>query len=362
MKPSAILLAAVALAACAESPPPVSPEAANPSLFTVPADQRASLDVVTVEPKPVLRTLSVPAAVAFDDIKTSTVIPLVSGKVERVLVHEGDRVRAGQPLLVIASPDSSDNAAALIRDRATLQNKRAVLARDKDLYAHQAISLEELQGAELDATSAQAQLQDDEAHVRITGTGVSHADLLAPIGGLVVSRQVSAGNAVSAGSTPCFVITDPTVVWVIAQLYQEDLSRVRVSDAATIHSPILPSPLAGHVTYIGAAIDPDTLTVPVRIAVPNPGGMLKSGMYVSVEIRPGAPENEIVVPTAAVLRDDDNLPFLYVQKGPGQFARRHVALGDVVGDDYVIASGLHPGEQVLAAGAVFIQFAENLSQ
>ena len=354
-------LAVLGVAACTAAPPP-PPVRADPSLFTVPPEQRARLQIVTVDRKPVVRTVSVPAAVAFDDLKTSTVMPLVSGKVEKVLVHEGDRVRPGQPLLVIASPDSSDAAANLTRDRAVLQNKKVVLARDEDLYAHQAISQEELQGAQLDVTEAKAQLADDEARARITGTGMSHAELRSPIGGLVVSRQVSAGNAVSAGSTPCFVITDPTVVWVVAQLYQQDLARVRVGDAARIRSPELQAPLQGHVTYIGAAIDPDTLTVPVRIAVSNPGGLLKSGMYVSAEIQPDAPEDALVVPASAVLRDDDNLPFVFVQASPGQFARRHVTLGDAVDGGDVIASGLRPGEQVLAGGAVFVQFAESLAQ
>lgn len=356
-----VSLAVLGVAACTAAPPP-PPVRADPALFTVPAEQRARLQVVTVARQPVVRTVSVPAAVAFDDLKTSTVVPLVSGKVAKVLVHEGDHVTAGQPLLVIASPDSSDVAAGLTRDRATLQNDEVVQARDEDLYAHQAISLEELQSAQLAVTQAKAQLADDEARARITGTGVSHAELRAPIGGLVVSRQVSAGNAVTAGTTPCFVITDPAVVWVVAQLYQQDLARVRVGDAARIRSPDFQAPLQGQVTYIGAAIDPDTLTVPVRIAVSNPGGLLKSGMYVSAEIQPDAPEDELVVPASAVLRDDDNLPFVFVQAAPGQFAHRRVTLGEPVEGGDVIASGLRAGEQVLAGGAVFVQFAEDLAR
>ena len=354
---------ALALTACAQTPPaPLPPERTKASLFTVPEAKRGRLQVLTLVDTPIRPALSVPASVAFDDLKTSTVMPLVSGKVEKVLVHEGDRVKAGQPLLVIASPDASDTAANLVRDQATLTNKQAVLRRDRDLYEHKAISQEELESAQLDVTSAQASVADDLAHAKIIGGGKRADVLRAPVSGLVVSRQVSAGNAVSAGATPCFVITDPTALWVIAQLYQDDVGRVSRGDGVTVTSPVLTAPLKGQVAYIGAGIDPDTHTIPVRIEVSNPGGLLKAGMYVSARIQPSQAQRGLVVPHAAVLRDDDNLPFVYVQTTPGTFARRHVELGSPVDDGQVIAGGVKPGEQVLASGAVFVQFADSLEQ
>ncbi len=317
---------------------------------------------MTVAHKPIAQPLVVPSQVAFDGLKTSDVTPLVSGKVARILVNEGDRVTAGQPLMVIASPDSSDNTTNLIRDRSALATKEAVLARDTDLFAHKAISREELEAAQFDVVSARAAVQDDEAHVKITGSDQGGAFLRSPIAGVVVHRAVATGESVQAGATVSFTISDASAVWVVGQLYQEDLRRIELGDGALIRSPVLDAPLPGKVIYIGASIDPDSLTIPVRIAAENPGGLLKKGMYVDTAITPAKTESAVVVPHSSLLRDSDNLSFVYVQASPGKFARRHVELGAQLPDGHVIKSGLTDGEQVLADGAVFIQFADSLER
>jgi RND family efflux transporter MFP subunit len=198
--------------------------------------------------------------------------------------------------------------------------------------------------------------------VSITGTGRKLAVLRSPIAGTVVARHISAGEAVEAGSTPTYTITDPGSIWVVGQLYQEDLRHVAVGDPATIQSSVLEKPLTGKVIYVGASLDPDTLTIPVRIAAENPAGLLKKGLYVEASITPTHGEKELLVPADAVLRDDDNLPFVYVDAGGGGFARRHVELGEQVGTDFVIRKGLKAGETVVADGALFVQFAESLTR
>lgn len=359
------LAALCALAACSRSGPASPPSAAHGAgahLFEVPPNQRQRLKIITVAHGPVVRPVRAPARVDFDDLKTSEVTPLVSGKVAKVLVREGDVVKVGQPLLAIASPDSSDTAANLARDRSELRGKQTILARDEDLYAHKAISLEELQQARLDVDAAKTAVHNDEAHAAITGTSNGDALLLSPIAGTVVARKVSIGDAVQAETTTCFTVTDPTAIWVVSQLYQEDLRRVALGDTARIRSAVLDTPITGKVIYVGASIDADTLTIPVRIAAQNPSGLLKQGMYVDVEIVPAKPEQAIVVPASAVLHDADNLPFVYVQVKPGAFARRHVTLGDQLGAGYVIEKGLEDGTQVLTDGALFVQFADSLGQ
>ena len=359
----ALAAGAVAGAGCSDDDAPAEPAArARPSLFTLPPEQRARVKVIAVARQPIVRAVRAPARVAFDDLKTSEVTPLVSGKIAKVMVREGDHVNAGQPLLAIASPDSSDTAANLARDRAELRAKQTILARDEDLYQHQAISLEELQQARLDVESAQTTVHNDETHAVLTGTSNGNALLLSPIEGTVVSRKVSVGDTVQADTTACFTITDPTAIWVVSQLYQEDLRRVAIGDDARIRSPVLDTPLTGKVIYIGASIDPDTLTIPVRIAAHNPDSLLKNGMYVDAEIVPAKSEAAVVVPASAVLRDSDNLPFVYVQVSPGTFARRHVMLGAQLGNQYAIEDGLADGAQVLTDGALFVQFADSLEQ
>jgi RND family efflux transporter MFP subunit len=362
---SLVCLAAV-LAACNQpSPAPIARPDDNggeATLFEVPSQQRDRLKVIAVAHKAIARPLVVPAVVAFNDLKTSDITPLVGGKIAKLLVGEGDRVTAGQSLMVISSPDSSDNTTNLTRDRALLVNKQAVLARDTDLYAHKAISLEELESAQADVVAAKAAVQDDESHVSITGSDQGGAVLRSPIAGVVVHRGVAAGESIQAGATVAFTVTDPTAVWVVCQLYQEDLRRVALGDAATIRSPVLDAPLSGKVIYIGASIDPDTLTIPVRIAAENPGGLLKKGMYVDTAILPAHSESAILVPLPSLLRDADNLPFVYVEAQPGKFARRHLHLSSQLPDGYVVTDGLADGDHVLADGAVFIQFADSLER
>jgi cobalt-zinc-cadmium efflux system membrane fusion protein len=344
-------------------PPPVAKpddQGGEARLFEAPAAQRDRLKLIAIAHKTFVRPLTTPAMVAFDDLKTSDVTPLVSGKITRVLVNEGDHVTVGQSLMTIASPDSSDNTTNLVRDQSALATKEAVLARDTDLYAHKAISLEELEAAKFDVVSAKAAVQDDEAHVSITGGDKGGAVLRSPITGVVAHRAVSVGMAVQAGGSVAFTITDPTAVWVVSQLYQEDLRRVQLGDTAIIRSPVLDEPLPGKVIYIGASIDPDSLTIPVRVAASNPNGLLKKGMYVDTAIMPAKSETAIVIPVASLLRDTDNLPFVYVQAQPGTFERRHIQLGAQLPDGYAVTGGLKDGEQVLADGAVFIQFADSL--
>jgi cobalt-zinc-cadmium efflux system membrane fusion protein len=364
MMPKQLLTACVMIAGCQDNlGTPVAKlddKGGEALLFEAQPDQLKHLQIITVAHRKVVRPLVAPAVVAFDDLKTSEVTPLVGGKVAKILVREGDKVIVGQPLMVIASPDSSDNATNLLRDRAALVTKKAVLARDTDLYAHKAISLEELQAAQLDVESTQASVANDEAHISITGSNTGGAVLHSPIAGVVVGRTVSVGQSVQAGTTTSFTITDPTAVWVMLQLYQEDLRRVAIGDASVIRSPVLDAPLDGKVTYIGASIDPDTLTIPVRVAVPNPGAILKKGMYVNAAIMPAKQDDLVVVPLDSVLRDADNLPFVYIEASPGKFARRHIELGDQLADGYTVKGGLKDGEQVLGTGAIFVQFADTL--
>lgn len=342
-----------------EAPAPMGTQA---SLFQVPENQRARLTLVKVEPRPVDLPIELPAQVTFDELRTSDVTPLVDGKVARVIAKEGDRVRAGQPLLAIASPESADSQANLDRDQAALAHAESVLARDTDLYAHKAIALADLEQAQLDVKSAKASVESDRARVSITGTGPKLAMLRSPIDGIVVARHIAVGEAIQAGSTPTFTITNPSAIWVVGQLYQEDLHHVAVGDPAEIRSSLLEHPIPGKVLYVGASLDPDTLTIPVRIAADNPDGLLKKGLYVEAAISPRKPQDELLVPADAVLRDDDNLPFVYVQEEGGSFARRHVRLGEQVGGDVVVVEGLKPGEQIIGNGALFVQFAETLAR
>jgi cobalt-zinc-cadmium efflux system membrane fusion protein len=143
-------------------------------------------------------------------------------------------------------------------------------------------------------------------------------------------------------------------------VYQSDLGSVRIGDTVDITTDAYPDVFRGRISYLAPALDPTTRTLQARIVAENPGHKLKKDMYVTATVRAGAVANALLVPDAAVLRDDENMPFVYVQTGSNQFARRLVTVGDSSGGRTQITSGLNDGEHVVGDGSLFVQFQNSL--
>ena len=373
------LAALLALAACGNSSPKTA-EAANPSsggslLFTVPAQQMSHVQLVTVQPGTLRRTLRLSGAVAFNAFRTTPVITQVSGPVSRVMVQPGVVVRRRQPMLYVASPDYSQLRASYLKARDAFDLADKNYARSKDLYAHNAIAERDLQAAESARTQAQADMVAAEQALTIIGisnpeTVVSRpatpeVPLLAPLGGEVVERLVSPGQVVQAGNTQCFTISDMSTVWVLANVFQDDLAYVRTGDPVVITTTTYPGmEFKGRISYVSEGLDPASRTLQARIVTQNPGRRLKKDMYVTVTVAAGSIRNALAVPDSAVLRDAENEPFVYVavNQANHQFARRLVKLGQSNHGSIQILEGLKPGEQVVGDGSLFLQFANSLQQ
>jgi cobalt-zinc-cadmium efflux system membrane fusion protein len=147
-------------------------------------------------------------------------------------------------------------------------------------------------------------------------------------------------------------------MWVMAQVFGADVARVHVGDAAAVYTGDGGAPLAGTVTNVGAVVDPDTRSVTARVQVGNPDGVLKRQMYVQVQIQSQEQHQGLLIPVSAVLRNDENLPFVYVLAPDGSYARRSITLGTRVGERYVIPEGLRTGDKVVVDGSIFLQFIE----
>jgi cobalt-zinc-cadmium efflux system membrane fusion protein len=180
-----------------------------------------------------------------------------------------------------------------------------------------------------------------------------------PIEGVVVERNINPGQLLQAGSTPAFTIADLSSMWVLANVFEADLPNVRRGQMATVSSSAMPAPITGRVDYVAALVDPASRATSVRITVPNHNQQLKRDMYVRVSINSDLKRTGILVPEASVLRDEQNLPFVFVETTPGHYSRRSITLGAHVGSNYEVASGLTVGEKVVAEGALFLQFAES---
>ena len=345
---------------------------ATPALFTIKPDQMSHIQIVTVEPTTMPRTLRLTGAVAYNAFKTTPVITQVGGPVSRILVEPGQHVTEGQPMLEVASPDYSQLLDTYLKAADALRLANTNYERAKDLYDHKAIAERDLQQAESDRNQAQADKNAAEQGMRIVGikdpdalaTAPSSAQvqLLAPIAGEVVERLVSPGQVLQSGQTQAFTITDLGTVWVLANVYQSDLADIRLGDRVTVTTDAYPDTFQGTISYVSAALDPNTRTLQARVVVDNPGEKLKRDMYCTVRVSAGQVANAIAIPDAAVLRDDENQPFVYLVSGTDQFARRSVDIGQSQNGETQILKGLAPGDRVAGNGSLFLQFANSLQQ
>ena len=370
----AVLVAAIALA-CSNDGNRVdaAPKGVGdqPKLFSVPQDQLSHLQIYTVEPTSMERVLRLPGTVAYNGFTTTPVISQVSGPVGRIVVVPGQVVRAGQPMLYVSSPDFAQLRSNYIKanDAHALAHKNYVRA--QDLYAHHAIAERDYEAAQSAEIQAQADLEAAEQSLRIVGI-VDPANLTksqspqvpvaAPISGEVVERLVAPGQLLQGGNTQCFTISDMRTVWVMVNVYQQDLSTVKVGDVARIQSDAYPDVFTGKISYIGAALDPNTRTLQARVETQNPHEKLKKDMYVNVVLHAGTIKDALAVPDAAVLRNNENEPFVYVSQGENRFAERLVKLGASSAGKTQIISGVKPGDRVVGDGSLFLQFQNSLQQ
>jgi len=344
----------------------------NPELFTIPRDQMSHVQVLTVQPTTLTRSLRLTGAVAYNSFRTTPVITQVSGPVSRVVVVPGQNVHQGEPMLYVASPDYSQLRTNYLKAKDGYALAQKAYARAQDLYQHQAIAEQNLEQAESAEVQAGGDLASAQAALKVMG--ITDPDALvkappsfevpvkAPISGLVVEQDVSVGQVIQPGTTQCFMISDTSSVWVLVNVYQKDLPYVRVGDAVTIQTDTYPEVFHGRIAYVAASLDPGTRTLQARIETPNPGEKLKKDMYVVATVNAGTIPNAIALPDAAVLRDSENQPFVYAEASANQFGRRSVTLGESLNGETEITSGLKVGDRVIGDGSLFLQFANSLQR
>jgi cobalt-zinc-cadmium efflux system membrane fusion protein len=345
-------------------------KSATPQLFTIPPDQMSHVQVVTIQPTTLKRTLRLTGTVAYNAFNTTPVITQVGGPVSRILVVPGEHVKQGQPMLDVSSPDYSQLLDVYLKAEDSYRLAEKNYARAKDLYQHHAIAERDLEQSESDRNQAQSDLNAAEQGLKILGiknpAGLTNAPssaqipVLAPISGEVVERLVAPGQVVQAGQTQAFTISDLSTVWVLANVYQGDFAYVHSGDDVVVQTDSYPGSFHGRISYLSAAVDPTTRTLQARVVVDNPGEKLKRDMYCTVTVTAGSIANVVVVPNASVLRDDNNQPFIYVASGANQFGRRDVELGESQNGQTQILKGISLGERVVGDGSLFLQFANSL--
>ncbi|WP_254063300.1 efflux RND transporter periplasmic adaptor subunit [Rhodanobacter sp. L36] len=376
-RPLATLMLAVAfvsMTACSSKTDNDSQAASTtPSNVTLTSAQRQNIHLYTVTSSPFHRTIEASGAVDFDNDQATSVLAAFSGPVLRLLVNPGDKVKKGDALAIVDSADFATAISTYRKALATANTDRRLADLEKDLVQHRGVAQREEDQAQTDAANADADAEaalqgllalnvDAKTIADIRqGRSVSKVQsvIRAPIGGTVVEKLITPGQLLQAGTTACFTIADLSRVWVMAQVSVSDIASVSVGDPADVETGVDGKTIAGSVTNIASLVSPDTRLVAARVEVANPGVLLKKQMYVNVRIHSRQQHNGLLVPVAAVLRDDENLPFVYVAQADGSFARRSVTLGYRADDRYDIADGLRAGDQVVTDGGIFVQFMQN---
>jgi cobalt-zinc-cadmium efflux system membrane fusion protein len=342
----------------AEAPPPANiVPGADPGLFTV--DHPEQFPLAAAVERPTTSELVVTGAVTPDVARNVPAVSLASGRVVAIHARLGDTVQKGQVLLTIRSDDVAGGFDAYRKAIADELLARKQLNRAVDLYAHGAIAQQDLEVAQDAAEDAKVTLETATEHLRLLGNDpdkpMGMVDIVAPTTGVITDQEVTNAATVQAYSSPSpFTISDLSSVWIVCDVYENDLSAVKLGDTAEIILNAYPDHmLKGKVSNIGAILDPSIRTAKVRIEVQNPG-MMRLGMFVRATFRGQKTEMHTVVPASALLRMHDR-DFVFVPAPDKQFRRVEVVSGDVLTENTTlqeIKSGLKPGQQVVTNALV----------
>jgi cobalt-zinc-cadmium efflux system membrane fusion protein len=337
--------------------------------LTPEAIERSGIKTAVVQPGQGNAAFSVPATVMSNAYRDTKVNALVGGIVRQVSAELGARVVRHQPLAVIFSAELAESQMKYLSMRAMLEADHQKLERTRKLVELGAASRQELEETVAVHTAHETELAaarqrllllglPDDRIARLTDASQVAAEVTvrAPAAGVVIARSVNPGQVIGPGQE-MFVVTDLTTVWVVGDLYERDLSLVRVGTLATISVPATPQTrLRGQVSYIDPRVDPATRTAKVRVEVPNPNQALRLGMFVSLEFQAGSDQRRLMVPRAAVQAvGDRSVVYVLADEGEGRFIERPVKLGPPVGEFFPVLDGLRPGERVVIEGSFFLR-------
>jgi cobalt-zinc-cadmium efflux system membrane fusion protein len=373
MLPAALLCAGgVLLAGCsahgeAESDNGAPPSAkveheSNGSVVSVDHPERFTLATVAMHKAP--SVLSVTGTVAADVSRAVPVISLASGRVVEIHARLGDQVQKGQLLLRVQSTDVAGAWSDYQHAQADETLARAQFERADDLFKIGAIAKKDLEVSQDARDKAAVDVRTTRERLRVLGVNAdqppnSVVDILAPISGVITEQQVTNAAGVQSLGTNPFTISDLSFVWVVCDVYEQDLPNLHIGDSAEIHLAAYPNEiLTGRIDNILPILDPNIRTAKVRIEVRNPG-TLRLGMFVTATFRSQRLEQRASVPSTAVLHLHDR-DFVYVPgQTSGQFRRVEVVAGGMLpGNQQEIVSGLNAGERVVENALVLQNTAE----
>lgn len=373
---TAAMTATLALTACgkedkAEAAKPEAKEEAGhsegPLKLSAEEANRAGVKAEPVNPQKLSSSIVVTATIQPDQDRVARVSPRTEARILSAPAKLGDRVRAGQILATLDSVAVGEASAAYVQAQSELRIAEADLRRAEALAKDEIIPRKELLRAQSEREKSAAAVRAAADRVRLlggntnVGGGVSGFTVVAPFAGTVIEKKATIGELASP-SAPMFTVADLNQVWIVADLPEAALAKVRVGAMARVSVPSYPDQLfGGRVSYIGAALNKESRTVAARIVVPNQDGRLKPDMFATATIEVTGDLREVMsLPDAAVVIMQGQPSVFVFEKGA--YVQRQVQTGERAGGRTEITSGLRPGEQVVTAGAYELKARKQKSQ
>ena len=367
-----LLLIAALCAACRNGSSETRRSAQDPPQEDQPlAADAATVKIVAPEYRTRTALLETNGKVQFDEERLVRVNAPLTGRVVEVLARPGDVVEPGHRLLLLDSPDLGSAKSDYAKAVSDLERSEKALNLARDLFEVKANSEKELRDAENDYRKAAA--EKERAASRLLALGLPQAQLKdvasredtstqivvrAPRGGVIVERNVTQGQVVSFGQsdtpTNLFVIADLSTMWVVADVYEPDVPKVRLGQVVTITLPCCPGErFDGKITYVSDSVDPQTRTVKVRAVVPNRQRQLKAEMFVKVAVQTGS-SNVLAIPQSAV-HTEEGQTFVLVDKGNGNYERRPLKVGADLDGAVEVLEGITPQDRIVSAGSILLK-------
>jgi cobalt-zinc-cadmium efflux system membrane fusion protein len=321
-------------------------------------DHPEQFPLVAATARPTASELTVTGTVTPDVARNVPVISLASGRVVAINARLGDTVTQGQPMFTVRSDDISGGFSdyrKAVEDE-LLANKQ--LVRTRDLYAHGAMALQDVENAENTENKAKVDVETFAEHLRLLGNDPDHpvfnVQAVAPISGIVTDQQITNAAYVQSYGTNPFTISDLSYVWIICDVYENDLATVKMGDSADIRLNAYPNEVfKGTISNIGSIMDPNIRTAKVRLEVKNPGNM-RLGMFVKATFKGQTTQMHTIVPASAIMHMHDR-DFVFVPAPDQKFRRVEIVSGDVLQENtslQEVKSGLRPGDQVVTNALV----------
>ncbi len=367
-----ILLLALLCGGCRDHSTSGSPAGSDKSSQTAQSPASAtSVNTVTPEYRSHELVLETNGKVQFNEERLLRINAPLTGRVADIFARPGDVVDAGHPLFALDSPDLGSAKSDYAKAISDLERSEKARALTRDLFEVKAVAEKELRDADNDYSKAVA--EKERAASRLRALGIPEAQLKdvanradaatrmivrAPRGGVIVERNIAAGQVVSFGQsdTPLnlFVIADLSTMWVLGDIYEPDVPKVRLGQSVKVTLPCCPTErYEGRISYISDSVDPQTRTVKIRAVVPNRGRMLKAEMFVKVSIQMGS-SAVLVVPQSAV-HVEEGQAFVLLDKGNGGYERRAVKVGNDLDDVIEILAGISPQDRIVASGSILLK-------